>query len=71
MPKNIRDQVIIIEAINEVRKELRELGPDAPMIETLPVVTRLSTLYSVLDLQAITEAIEMAEQTEKQGRKAA
>lgn len=61
MPR-LKDQLIIMNSISEVREELAAAHKAGePSIVTIPIATRLATLYSVLDLDVITEAIENAD----------
>ena len=54
MRRRLSDQVLILEAISQVRTELRE---GMSSLESAEVLLRLSTLYSLLDPKAVVEAI--------------
>ena len=61
--KRLKDQLIIMNSIAEVKSELKAaVQAKEPSIVTLPILERLTTLYSVLDLDVIAEAIEQDEQ---------
>lgn len=61
--RKIREQMMILESIGEVRNELKAAHKAGePSSVTFPIAIRLSTLYALLDLGSISEAIEQAEQ---------
>lgn len=58
--KRLRDQVLILEAIGQVKRELEDKKAES-WIVTGEVMVRLATLYSLLDvtrLKAIVETID-------------
>lgn len=64
----ITDQVLILEAIADVRKELSE---DMTNIEINDVMTRLTTLYSLLDVKMIVQTVGQTDTINHNERKAA
>jgi hypothetical protein len=59
----LREQIIILNSIADVRDELKAaVKAGAPSIVTIPIMQRLTTLYCLLDIGIISEAIEQGEQ---------
>lgn len=59
MNRRLNDQVLILEAVSSVRKEFRasvERGDS--FLDTGPILIRLVTLYSLLDVEQIKEAVD-------------
>jgi len=55
MTRRLRDQALVLEAIGEVRRELK---PCMGTIEQAEVLTRLATLYSLLDVTRLKSLVE-------------
>lgn len=63
--KKMSDQILILEAAASVRKELLQNRIDGePDIMTTPILVRLCSLYSLLDLDALKQVVEEAEANE-------
>lgn len=61
MVRRLNDQVIVLEAIAEVRKSLNK---DMNWIEQGEVMVRLATLYSLLNVDKLRDAAVQADQRE-------
>jgi len=60
--RRLRDQVEILNAISNVRKELRD---DLSRIEMAEILTRLTTLYALLDADGLAKAAKVADARDK------
>lgn len=70
MNRRLNDQVLILEAISNVRKELKARADRGESwIEIGKVMVRLTTLYSLLNVDQIKVAVEAADTRDE--RKAA
>jgi len=66
--KRIADQVLILEAIGQVRTELRE---DMSFKDMMDVMTRLATLYSLLNVHQLRDIAVDADMRDINERKVA
>jgi len=66
--RRLNDQVLILDAISNVRKELKQ---DMPQKDAFEVMMRLTTLYSILNVDQLKVVAEQADDREKNIRKVA
>lgn len=66
MNKRLGDQILILDAISNVRKELKR---DMPQKDAFEVMMRLTTLYSILNVDQLKVVVEQAD--DRNERKAA
>jgi len=53
--RRLTDQVLVLEAIGQVRSELKR---DMSMFDKIDVMTRLATLYSLVDVTRLKSLVE-------------
>lgn len=58
MNKRLGDQILILDAISNVRKELKR---DMPQKDAFEVMMRLTTLYSILNVDQLKDVAEEAD----------
>ena len=66
--RRLNDQFLILDAISNVRRELRH---DMPMKDAFEVMMRLTTLYSLLNVEQIKTVVEQVDDRENNIRKVA